>query len=106
VTDYGMRLQTNEELEGWLEWVQEQAVAAVLRGCPPDSAEAAQVVDRIMELAPDGQDRAGLLAGLEAFTDPRIDRYWELTATINGWPPFSSFRRPHEWLLAALRAHQ
>jgi hypothetical protein len=106
VTDYGMRLQTNDQLEGWLEWVQEQAVGVVLRECPPDSAEAAQVVDRIMEVAPDGQDRASLLAGLEAFTDPRIERYWQLTATINGWPPFPSLRHPHEWLLAALRAHQ
>jgi DNA-binding transcriptional MerR regulator len=106
VTDYGMRLQTNDQLEGWLEWVKEQAVGAVLRECPPDSAEAAQVLDRINEVAPDGQDLAGLLAGLEAFTDPRIERYWELTATINGWPPFPSLRRPHEWLLAALRAHQ
>ena len=106
VTDYGIQLQTNDRLEGWLEWAQEQAVGAVLRECPPDSAEAAQVVDRIMEVAPDGQDRAGLLAGLEAFTDPRIERYWQLTATINGWPPFPSLRRPHEWLIAALRAHQ
>ena len=106
VTDYGMQLQTNDRLEGWLEWAQEQAVGAVLRECPPDSAEAAQVVDRIMEVAPDGQDRAWLLAGLEAFTDPRIERYWELTATINGWPPFPSPRHPHEWLLAALRVHE
>ena len=106
VTDYGMRLQADDRLEGWLGWVQEQAVGAVLRECPPDSAEAAQVVDRIMEIAPDGQDRAGLLAGLEAFTDPRIERYWQLTATINGWPPFPSFRRPQDWLIAALRAHE
>jgi DNA-binding transcriptional MerR regulator len=105
-TDYGMRLQANDQLEGWVGWVQEQAVGAVLRECPPDSAEAAQVVDRIMEVAPDGQDRTGLLAGLDAFTDPRIERYWQLTATINGWPPFPSFRRPHEWLLAALHAHE
>jgi hypothetical protein len=57
-------------------------------------------------IAPDGQDRAGLLARLEACTDPRIERYWQLTATINGWPPFPSLRRPHEWLLAALRGHE
>jgi hypothetical protein len=78
---------------------------AVLRGCPPDSAEAAQVVDRVMASAPDGQDGAGLLAGLEAFTDPRIERYWQLTASINGWPPFPSLMSALEWLLTALRAH-
>jgi len=105
VTDYGIQLQANHRLEDWLEWVKENAVAAVLRGCPPDSAEAAQVVDLVMASAPDGQDRAGLLAGLEAFTDPRIDRYWQLTATINGRPPFPSFSRAQDWLLAALRAN-
>jgi hypothetical protein len=59
-----------------------------------------------MASAPGGQDRAGLLAGLEAFTDPRIERYWQLTATINGWPPFPSLMPALEWLLAALRAHE
>ena len=106
VTGYGMQLQASDELQDWSEWAQENAVAAVLRGCPPDSAEAAQVVDRVMASAPDGEARAGLLAGLEAFTDPRIERYWQLTATINGWPPFPSLSRPLEWLLAALRAHE
>jgi DNA-binding transcriptional MerR regulator len=106
VTDYGMQLQANDELQNWAERAQENAVAAVLRGCPPDSAEAAQVVDHMMATAPRGQDRAGLLAGLEAFTDPRIERYWQLTATINGWPPFPSLSPALEWLLAALRAHE
>jgi DNA-binding transcriptional MerR regulator len=105
VTRYGMKLQGNDGLQEWVGWVQENAVAAVLRGCPPDSAEAAQVVDRMMTSAPDGQDHAGLLAGLEAYTDPRIERYWQLTAVINGWPPFQSFMSALEWLLAALRAH-
>ena len=30
-------------------------------------------------------DREELIAGLEVTTDPRIERYWQLTATINGW---------------------
>jgi DNA-binding transcriptional MerR regulator len=106
VTDYGLQLQDDDALQNWLGWVQENAVAAALRGCPPDSAEAAQVVDRIMAPAPGSQDRAGLLTGLEAFTDPRIERYWTLTATINGWPPFPSHMPAFEWLLAALRAHE
>ena len=85
----------------------ENAVAAVLRGCPPDSAEAAQVVGRILEPVP-GEHPVGreeLIAGLEVATDPRIDRYWQLTATINGWPPFPSHMQGDLWLLAALRAH-
>jgi DNA-binding transcriptional MerR regulator len=105
VTGYGLQLQASDGLQDWVGWAQENAVAAVLRGCSPDSAEAAQVVDRLMASAPDGQDRAGLLTGLEAFTDPRIERYWQLTAAINGWPPFPSLMSALEWLLAALRAH-
>jgi hypothetical protein len=37
-------------------------------------------------------------------TDPRIDRYWQLTAIINGWPPFPSHMPGSVWLLTALRA--
>ena len=36
----------------------------------------------------------------------RIDRYAELTAIINRWPPFPSYTPAMEWLIAALRAHQ
>jgi DNA-binding transcriptional MerR regulator len=94
-------------LEDLLDWAGENAVAAVLRGCPPDSAEAAQIVGRILEPVP-GEHPVGreeLIAGLEVATDPRIDRYWQLTATINGWPPFPSHMQGDLWLLAALRAH-
>jgi DNA-binding transcriptional MerR regulator len=92
----------------WLGSAGGNAEAAVLRGCPPDSAEAAQVVHRILERAPVGHQlgREELLARLEVVTDPRIDRYWQLTATVNGWPPFPSHMPASVWLLAALRAHE
>ena len=95
-------------LRDLLDWAGENAVAAVLRGCPPDSAEAAQVVSRLLEPVPGEHpvDREELIAGLEVTTDPRIDRYWQLTATINGWPPFPSHMPGDLWLLAALRAHE
>jgi hypothetical protein len=82
--------------------------AAVLRGSPPDSAEAAQVVSRLLETVQGEHpvDREELIAALEVATDPRIDRYWQLTATINGWPPFPSHMPGDLWLLAALRAHE
>jgi DNA-binding transcriptional MerR regulator len=85
----------------------EYAAAAALRGCPPDSAEAARVVSRLLEPVPGEEpvDREELIAGLEAATDPRIDRYQQLTAVINGWPPFPSRMQADLWLLAALRAH-
>jgi DNA-binding transcriptional MerR regulator len=107
VTDVSMRTEASERLRDWLSWAHDNAVAAVLRGCPPDSAEAAQVVNRILEPVAGEHplSRAELIAGLEAFTDPRIDRYWQLTATINGWPPFPSYLAGSVWLLTALRAH-
>jgi hypothetical protein len=102
------QIDARDELEDWLGWAQENAEAAVLRGCPPDSAEASQVVHRILEPVPGKHplDREKLLAVLEVITDPRIDRYWQLTATINGWPPFPSHMPASVWLLAALRAHE
>jgi len=107
VQDIGRQVDARDGLQDWLGWAHEHAVAAVLRGCPPDSAEAAQVLNRILEPVPGVHpvDREELIAGLEVATDPRIERYWQLTATINGWPPFPSHMPGDLWLLAALRAH-
>jgi hypothetical protein len=108
VTGIMTQIDARDELADWLGWAQENAGAAVLRGCPPDSAGASQVVHRILEPVPGEHplDRAELLAVLEVITDPRIDRYWQLTATINRWPPFPSHMPASAWLLAALRAHE
>jgi DNA-binding transcriptional MerR regulator len=107
VNDLGRQIDARDGLQDLLGWAHEHAVAAVLRGCPPDSAEAAQVLNRILEPVPGMHplDREELIAGLEVTTDPRIERYWQLTATINGWPPFPSHMPGDFWLLAALRAH-
>jgi DNA-binding transcriptional MerR regulator len=106
VADWGRPRDADDRLRNQGDWVQENAVAAALRECPPDSAEAAQVVNRILEFPGGSLRREELLAGLELITDRRIDRYWELTATINGWPPFPSYTPAFEWLIAALRAHE
>jgi len=105
VTEHGIRLQASE-LEDLSDWATQHAVAALLRGCPPDSAEAATVVNRILE--PNGWSarREELLAGLEVLFEPRIERYWQLTAVINGLPPFPTYAPAFEWLIAALRAHE
>ena len=52
VTDISVQIDARDGLQDWLSWAHENAVAAVLRGCPPDSAEAAQVVNRILEPVP------------------------------------------------------
>jgi len=105
LTEHGIQLQASglEDLAGW---ATQHAVAALLRGCPPDSAEAAKVVNRILE--PNGWSarREELLAELEKLFDPRVERYWQLTAIINGLPPFPTYAPAFEWLIAALRANQ
>ena len=97
----------SDGLRDLLHEAREYAATAVLQGSPPDSAEAAQVVSRLLEPVPGEHpvDREELIAGLEAATDQRIDRYQQLTATINGWPPFPSSMQADRWMLAALRAH-
>ena len=62
------------------------------------------MVEGILAGTHGGQRRAELLAQLEAGTDPRVERYWELTAVISGRGPFPSVQRALEWLAAALRA--
>jgi DNA-binding transcriptional MerR regulator len=101
----GIQIQSGRWLAD-VERTQDEAMAAHRRGVPPDSAEAAQIVERILAGTPGGQRRAELLAQLEAATDPRIERYWELTAVISGRGPFPSIQRALEWLAAALRASQ
>ncbi|HEX4090811.1 MAG TPA: MerR family transcriptional regulator [Trebonia sp.] len=105
VAGIGVQVQSGS----WLADVgrtQDEAEAARQRGVPPESAEAAQIVERVLASAPAGLRRAELLAQLEAATDPRIERYWELTAVISGRGPFPSVQRALEWLAAALRASQ
>ena len=82
---------------------QEAAGEALRRGIQPDSAEGARVLEAILAGTAGSQQRGTLLAQLEAGTDPRIERYWQLTAVITGRPPFSS-QAPLKWLAAALRA--
>jgi len=105
VTEYGIRLEGSglEDLAGW---ATQHAVAALLRGCPPGSAEAAKVVNRILE--PNGWDarRGELVAGLQLLFDPKVERYWQLTAIINGLPPFPTYAPAFEWLIAALHARE
>jgi hypothetical protein len=87
-----------------LRQAQEAAGEALRRGVLPDSAEGARVLEGILAGAADSQQRDVLLAQLEAGTDPRIERYWQLTAVITGRRPFSSQAPALTWLAAALRA--
>jgi DNA-binding transcriptional MerR regulator len=83
---------------------QETAGDALRRGVGPGSPEGALVLEAILAGTAGSQQRGTLLAQLEAGTDPRVERYWQLTAVITGREPFSSSAPAWEWLAAALRA--
>src|SRR5262249_49941202 len=78
--------------------VADQAAArvrqAVDAGCAPESPAAAPFVDDLVGAfatafgrTDDAAYRRELLARVELGNEPRAERYWQLLATINGWPP-------------------
>jgi hypothetical protein len=83
----------------------EHAGLAAEQGLAPGSGEAAAVLDRILAGTPGDQRRPQLREQLEAGTDARAERYWQLLGIINGWPPFPPHVPAFEWMIAALRAH-
>ena len=90
--------------------VAERVGAARAAGIAPGSAEAAQIVAEIAPaFALPGDDpadaawRAQLADRLAAGTDARAERYWQLLAIINGWPPVPTTVPAWEWLIEALR---
>lgn len=91
--------------------VNQQAGAARAAGVDPTSAEAQETVDAIAPAFAGSRDdprdpawRHKLAARLEVGIDPRAERYWQLLATVNGWPPVPTTTPAWEWLVTALRA--
>ncbi|MFG2982143.1 MerR family transcriptional regulator [Streptomyces sp. NPDC048258] len=95
------------------EAVRERIDEALAAGILPTSAEAAPITDSLaalyahaFERADDGDLRRWLLARLETAADPRAERYWELIATINGWPVSPSLAPVFTWFTAALSRYR
>ena len=91
--------------------VTDRGSAALAAGVDPLSAEAGPIVDELAAAfaaahgREDGAEyRAWLAEMLETFTDTRVERYWQLLATINGWPPRAVTVPAWEWFGTALRA--
>lgn len=84
--------------------VAEHAGPAVEQGVDPASPEAVPVLERIFEDL-DPAERAGMADRLATFADARVDRYWRLVGTINGWPPFPPAFGAFQWVIEALRGH-
>lgn len=109
--DAGEPMVANQEhAQKW--WaVTDEARLSVESGVSPSSPEAQQLVERMVAMATVEWDRADtaefrgwLAANYEERTDERMSRYWELLATINGWPMHPVTAASTRWLAAALRA--
>jgi DNA-binding transcriptional MerR regulator len=70
----------------------------------PETAQAQAVVAEILPAFGAGVDRRELADRIAVGTDARAERYWQLLAIINGWPPVPTTVPKWEWLIAALRA--
>jgi DNA-binding transcriptional MerR regulator len=92
--------------------VVDRAGAALAAGIEPAQAAAAPVVDELAAAFADlhgrPEDRAfraWLADVVDTFADRRAERYWQLLAIMNDWPPQPSSAAAWEWLIAGLRAH-
>jgi DNA-binding transcriptional MerR regulator len=83
----------------------EHAGPALAAGIPPESAEGQQVLQRIVPPELDAAGRDELAGTIAAFTDRRVERYWQLLGILNGWEPRPPTVPAFEWLIDALRAH-
>jgi hypothetical protein len=70
----------------------------------PGSAEAQAIVAVILPAFGEPVERKELADRIAVGTDARAERYWQLLAIINGWPPVPTPVPSWEWLIAALRA--
>lgn len=85
--------------------VTEHLGRAVAEGIDPGAAAGKEILDQVVPGGTPRDERARLLAQLEAFTDERVERYWQLIGVLNGRPPFAPMVPSFRWLIAALRAH-
>jgi hypothetical protein len=91
----------------------DQVQAAIAADMDPDSPAACRVVDdlvtayaRTFHQSDTAAYRRDVLRRLEVAADPRTQRYLELLAQINGWPPQPDLAPVFHWFTSALRIHQ
>jgi DNA-binding transcriptional MerR regulator len=85
---------------------------ALAAGIAPDSEQAGGVVAALTARyaetfgkADDNRLKWWILERLEVAGDRRVTRYWQLVASINGWPPFPDPEPVFTWFGRALRTH-
>ena len=90
--------------------VAQHAGAALAAGVDPRSPEAAAalvpIVDALRGNAPDTPElRTATAERFAMGNDGRVERYWQLLGTVNGWDPFPSMTPAFTWTIEALKAH-
>lgn len=90
--------------------MRERIDEAVSAGILPASAKAAPPAESLGSLYGHAFDRAGdgdlrrwLVARLQMTVDPHAKRYWQLLATINGWPASPTLVPVYTWFTTVLR---
>jgi DNA-binding transcriptional MerR regulator len=93
-----------EAMRGAAALVAERGGAALEAGIEPGSEEAEGIVEEIVTAFGGKVRRAELADRFEQGADPRAERYWQLLAVINGWPPVPTAMPAWRWTIEALRA--
>jgi DNA-binding transcriptional MerR regulator len=90
--------------------MRERIDEAVSAGILPASSKAAPLAESLgglyghaFERAGDGDLRRWLVARLQMTVDPHAKRYWQLLATINGWPASPTLAPVYTWFTTVLR---
>lgn len=92
---------SDEQRQQWSEW-STTAAEAMDAGHAPSSAAGRELATSIADAM--GKSPAEAAEVIETGTDARAERYWQLMATINGWPQMPAQVPRAEWIIAALRA--
>lgn len=101
--------QTPEAAKEYLA-VMSEGHAAFDKGVPSESQEALALAERAAAAFAEGGEpdspefRRKIANRLEEHYDRRIEHYWSLMATINGWPQHDGLGEASKWLADALRA--
>jgi DNA-binding transcriptional MerR regulator len=86
--------------------IREHVGAARGAGLAPDSADAADVIERVLRNQLSAPERLQLRQQLETFNDVRVERYWQLMAALHGRPAFPPAAEACAWFSAALHARE
>lgn len=85
----------------WYDWTSAAAEAMSAGQEPSSPAGQALATEVASAMGVPPSEAADMIA---TGTDARAERYWQLMAMINGWPPVPTQVPRAEWIVAALRA--